>query len=280
MNNWNLWWIKNEVFLSKLNCFDVLKMFDGEDIFLFLEQLELDKEDVVSFLNDTYPQSDEASNWIKINNIPYADYSLANSVLSYDEKKMIEYNLENPQPDISFKFTGMCFEYSSTKIETKTVFDTLTSEDKEKNEIKPLSLFKHLFQARKYDYMGFPALKKSYPSNGSRHPIDLFAIYNNNIIYLSPLLNDWEIVRNESFEFSGNFILLTCTYERMQWKYRNHIFYRDILMELGHIKQNIELLLKSAEIYSAYKQDVINIFKDNLQLNNLHIEVLSVYAGV
>lgn len=273
MNNWNMWWVKNEIFLSQLNLFGFLRLCDEESINLFLEQIETNKKELSEYLSNNYLDSKEINNWVKINGIPYADYTYAKDIHLYDKEKMLEYNMTKKHPNISFEFSGIRKHFPYRSI-NETVFDALTGYTEKRDEVHLFHALNKLLKSTKCIYMNFPSLKKTYPSNGARHTLDIFATHNNKILYLSPLLDDWEIV--EDFQYDDSLLIVTCTYERMQWKYRNHIFYRDVLLELGHLKEILEFL-GIRETKRDKKREIVNEFNRCLNFRDFYTEVNGIY---
>ncbi|AJH79733.1 putative transposase [Heyndrickxia coagulans DSM 1 = ATCC 7050] len=156
----------------------------------------------------------------------------------------------------------------------ETIFNALTGYTEKRNEVHLFHSLNKLLKSTKCIYMNFLYLKKTYPSNGARHTLDIFAIHNNKILYLSPLLDDWEIVDN--FQYDDSLLIVTCTYERMQWKYRNHIFYRDILLELGHLKEILEFL-GIRETKRDKKREIVDEFNRRLNFRDFYTEVNGIY---
>lgn len=277
MHNWHIWWINNDIYLSHFNLFDFLKISDNDSLYILLEQMVTNKKDLVEYLNQSYIDSREASNWFKINKIPYADYSDAKAIQSYDAEKMLEYHKAKNHPSGSFKYSKVLYDFPLVEQSEASVFEILTNTNKDKKRSCILSELPRLLYSKQYTYMNFPSFKKTYPSNGSRHTLDVFAVNNNESLYLDPQRNMWCKIENNDTNLNKSLLIITCTFERMQWKYRNHIFYRDILLELGHLKE-IMSVFDICEIFNIHEKEELKIkLKKAFNINDFYTEVMCIY---
>lgn len=128
---------------------------------------------------------------------------------------------------------------------------------------------------------GVNGLKKSYPSGGGLHPLEPYLLiqrvdgvptglyhYHAGDHALEPLsnLSDEEAERLAKIVLAGQgffadapvHIVLAARFERTFWKYRNHPkAYRAILLEAGHVSQNLYLAATEAGM-GAYVTAAIN----------------------
>lgn len=128
---------------------------------------------------------------------------------------------------------------------------------------------------------GVNGLKKSYPSGGGLHPLEPYLLiqrvegvptglyhYHAGEHALEPLslLSDEEAERHAKIIVAGQgffadapvHIVLAARFERTFWKYRNHPkAYRAILLEAGHVSQNLYLATTEAGL-GAYVTAAIN----------------------
>lgn len=211
------------------------------------------------------------NNWLH-NSIDYADYTEEEKTLKYDKEKMLAISEIETPPSIikNIENSDIVYDLSKYNYTNNTKLAEIFSGDfnikKWKLGLEMIAniLFYGCAAQKEGDFHeSQKVLLKTYPSNGSRHVLDFYiAVKNkewieNGVYYYDPIKYELKKIcdLNENICDSLS-IIVTCEFERMQWRYRNSWIYRDILFEYGHFHQNFKFLLKGYGLkYSEQSQN-------------------------
>lgn len=101
-----------------------------------------------------------------------------------------------------------------------------------------------------------PTFLKSVPSKGCRHPFDAFVVSRQSGVlddggyYYDPEHHCLHPVHNpENLDSEkGLFLAVFCSFERVQWRYRQSWAYKDLYLDLGHIVETLRLVANETEV--------------------------------
>ncbi|PKF44420.1 hypothetical protein CW664_11020 [Macrococcoides caseolyticum] len=228
-------------------------------------------------------------NWIQPQ-IEYIDYSNKNVLLD-DKGMMHEFkrldDLPNLIKNLEGKKIGLPYPIKmNTSVDYSYIFyDIIT--DSEKINIENLAAILYFAcgcQRKGLFHEEDSVLLKTYPSNGARHPLNVYLNSVNNhslengVYYYNPV--EHNLIKIMDIPIStSNELIVTCTFERMQWRYRNSWGYRDVIFELGHFSANFKLICKNFKLNQkdVHVSTSMKLDYENLLDLEATEEVLSIY---
>lgn len=210
---------------------------------------------------------------------PFADYS--ENGREIDAKRIKDYVLLEPDINRYKKYQNVEYKINvptTTNVlkELKVPFSKVWNEDvflQELNQQRCLNLLSAVFGVFKLRNLSdspdliAPAIHKTSPSGGARHPTEAY-IFSTNINGLSKgvyhfnindnsldFINELDIDYLNLFRmFSGPmrasfkidaFIVMTSVFDRSMWRYREPRSFRAIYMDVGHLCGTLDLVAKS-----------------------------------
>ena len=161
----------------------------------------------------------------------YLDYSDDNAV-SVDRSRMLEFARDDPCPPSVESFKSN-FEISLPLVAVDGC------------EFGPEAILYWCFGVQLVSSLhdSFTALRKAVPSNGARHvfdaylglPVDNQMATCGGSFYFNCRRNSLVLLEDSYRRWEEPTILICAVYDRMQWRYRHSVTYKDIWFDLGHI---------------------------------------------
>lgn len=206
------------------------------------------------------------STWL-VSKINYVDYTNSEIAMKIDKKRMKQLEYADSSPSIIKNFKEGISDVSldsymkTYEISLSTIFEVQQLNNSLNLERLAKLLYFTCGAQRKASFHNIQEiLLKTYPSNGARHVLNSYIIsnnmewINNGVFYYHPLKN--KLIKIANVTPLGHrqlYIIITCDFSRMQWRYRNSWMYRDILFEYGHFIKNFDYMCKGLGLTFSYK---------------------------